>query len=114
MFKSLILLGFLAGLVGPAMAATNYTGIRCEDPEVIQFIREILPKMKMEDGTNFSRILGNNTKLTATTIGSNATGFTCKVAIALNYAGNSRTIRGRFIFKEPPGGRPSAKWIAGY
>lgn len=114
MKKILIIAAFLAASVLPAAAATDYRGIRCEDPEVIKFILEILPKMKMEDGSYFSRVLGNNSKLTATTIGSTKTGFTCKVSIALSYAGNSRTIRGRFIYKEPPGGQASAKWIAGY
>lgn len=114
MLKGLIVALFVAALTLPASAANDYRGIKCEDPEVIEFIKALLPKMKMEDGTYFSRILGNNTNLTATTLSTSKTGFSCKVSIALSYAGNSRSIRGRFVFKEPPGGKPSAIWIAGY
>lgn len=92
-------------------AAEDWSTVRCEDPVVIEFIKKQLAGGRFEDGTPMSNYLGDNSKLTATTVSAQKDRFICKISIAFSYAGNSQRIRGQFILREFPGGKVTTQFV---
>ena len=91
--------------------AEDLSRIRCEDPEVIEFVKQQLKVMKFEDGRPIAPYLGNNSKLTGTTVSAQRDRFICNISVAFTYAGNSQKIRGKFVFREFSGKRASVTFI---
>jgi hypothetical protein len=108
--KLLIGIG-IAMLCSSAASAASMSGVRCEDPQVIDYIKTNLKGMKSEDGQQLSRYLGNNSKLSATTISSHSDGFVCKVSLSLTFGGSTQKIRGRFVYRQFSGDRASVTFI---
>ncbi|MDB5540414.1 MAG: hypothetical protein JWQ89_2141 [Devosia sp.] len=67
--------------------------------------------MKSENGMVLSNYLGNNSKLTATTISAQSDRLVCKINLSLTYAGSTQKIRGRFIYREFAGGKTTVQFI---
>ena len=110
MLKMLMALAIAALLCGTANAA-NWSNVHCDDARVIEFIKKTLMDMKSEEGDRLSKYLGNNSKMTATTVSAKANEFVCKVYLNLTYAGTSQKIRGRFVYHEFSGNRASVKFL---
>jgi len=106
---------FLAAVVATLWCGTaiaeNWSGIRCEDPRVIEFIKKQLAGGRFEDGTPIGNYLGDNSKLTATTVSAQKDRFICKITIIFSYAGNTERIRGNFTFREFPNGKATAQFV---
>lgn len=94
-----------------AASAENWSKIRCEDPEVIDFIKLQLKTMKFEGGQPIAPYLGNNSTLKATTVSAQKDRFVCNVHVAFTYVGNTQKIRGKFVFREFSGDRASVSFI---
>ena len=101
----------IAVLCSSAASAASTSGVRCEDPQVIDYIKTNLKGMKSEDGQQLSRYLGDNSKLRSTTISAHRDGFVCKISLSLTFGGNTQTIRGRFVYRQFSGDRASATFI---
>lgn len=102
-------------LIGIAIAvlcssAANAAGV-CEDPKVIDYIKTNLKNMKSEDGDPLAKYLGDNSKLTATTVSAQGKGFVCKIHLSVAVGGNTQKIRGRFVYREFSGGRASVTFV---
>lgn len=107
-----LLIGIVIAVLccGTASAA-GVAGVRCEDPRVIDFIKTNLKGMKSEDGEHLSKYLGDNSKLTATTVSAQSNGFICKINLSVAFAGSTQKIRGQFVYREFSGKRASVKFI---
>ena len=107
-----ILIGLVVAVLWCGTAsAENWSRVRCEDSQVIDFIKQQLKSMKFEDGTPIAPYLGNNAKLTGTTVSAQSDRFICNISVAFSYAGDSQKIRGRFVFREFSGKRGSVTFI---
>lgn len=92
-------------------SAEDWSRVRCEDPKVVEFIKHQLAGGRFEDGTPVSRYLGDNSKLSATTVSAQKDRFVCKITIAVSYAGNTQRIRARFVLREFPNGKISTQLL---
>jgi hypothetical protein len=110
MHKLLIGIAIAALWCGTASAA-SVSRAPCEDPRVIDYIKTNLKSMKSENGESFARYLGDNSKLTATTISADGNGFVCKVNLSVVFGGSTEKVRGRFVYREFSGNRASVTFI---
>jgi hypothetical protein len=91
--------------------AENWSSVRCEDSRVVDAIKKTIATMKFEDGTPVGNYLGNNSKMTAKTVSAQRDRFICSVSVNVAYAGNTQSIRGKFIFREFSGKKISAQFV---
>lgn len=94
-----------------AASAAGVAGVRCEDPRVIELIRTSIKDMRTENGQSIARFLGDNSKLTATTISADRNSFICNIHLSVSFGGGSEKLRGRFVYREFSGNRASVKFI---
>ena len=111
MLKMLIAAALSILLFGGAAAAGDLSRVRCEDQVMTDLIKGELPKMKFEDGTSFANYLGNNAKLTATTVSTAADRVVCRINLNVAFGGDSRKVRGQFIYREFANGTASVTFI---
>jgi len=110
MHKLLIGIAIAMLWCGTASAA-GVSKAPCEDPQIVDYIKTNLRNMKSETGESFTRYLGDNSKLTATTISADSNGFVCKVNLSVVFGGSTQKIRGRFVYREFSGKRASVTFI---
>lgn len=101
----------IAVLCSSPVSAAGVSGFRCDDPKVIDYIKTNLRGMKSEDGEPLAKYLGDNSKLTATTISAKGNGFVCQINLSLAYGGSTKKIRGRFVYREFSGKRASVTFV---
>ena len=92
-----------AGAAGPSAP--------CEEPQIVDYIKTNLKNMKSETGESFTKYLGDNSKLTASTISADSNGFVCKVNLSVVFGGSTQKLRGRFVYREFSGKRASVTFI---
>jgi hypothetical protein len=97
--------------LGGTAAASDLSRVRCEDQPMTDLIKGELPKMKAEDGTSFAKYLGNNANLTATTVSAAADRVVCRINVNVAFGGDTRKIRGQFIYREFANGTASVTFI---
>lgn len=101
----------IAALCCGTASAASVSRVRCEDPQVIDYIKTNLTGMKSEDGEPLAKYLGDNSKLTATTVSAQGNGFVCKINLSIAFGGNTQKIRGRFVYREFSGKRASVTFV---
>ncbi|WP_439603188.1 hypothetical protein [Devosia sp.] len=101
----------IAVLWGGTASAAGASKGPCEAPQVIDYIKTNLKNMKSESGESFARHLGDNSKLSATTMSADSNGFVCKVNVSVVFGGSTQKIRGRFVYREFSGERASVTFI---
>ena len=94
-----------------AASAEDWSSIRCEEPEVIEFIKKQMAGGRFEDGTPIANYLGDNSRLTATTISAQRDRFACRISIVFTYSGSTERIRGQFILREFANGKITTQFI---
>ncbi len=101
-----------------AQAATptkiDFTGVRCEMPEIIAVIRKAVRNMRLDDGRPLLNYMGNNSDLKATTISSSRDQLVCRVKVNFRINGTPLDINGRYVFRSVPGGKIIQEFDAGY
>lgn len=107
----LFLAAIAVALSCAAASAEDWSKIRCEDPVVADFIKKQLANGRFEDGTPVRNYLGDNSRLTATTVSAQRDRFICKINIVVTYAGNTERIRGQFVLREFPNGKVTTQLI---
>jgi hypothetical protein len=109
--RLLVIAAIFVALPFGAVSAANLAGIRCEDPPVIDFIKTTLKDMKVDGRESFANYLGDNSKLTATTVSSGSDRLICKIHLNIAFAGRTEKIRGQFIYREFASGKATAKFV---
>ena len=105
----------LAGAASPAKPAPiDFSRVRCEDPQNTKLIRESLRQMTFADGTPASTVMGNNSKLTATTISASRDKLVCRITVNYQYNGSSRDVRGRYTVRNLADGRIKEEFVPLY
>jgi len=105
---------FAVVTLSTTVMANDLSRVRCENPEFVKFIKESLMKMKFSDGTSLSQYLGNNSQLTATTIGATKTSVACKVTVNYSIQGGTKSVRGKFTYREFGSDKASTEWAPFY
>jgi hypothetical protein len=109
--RLLLIVALFVALPFGAVSAANLAGIRCEDAPVVDFIKTTLKDMKVEGGESLANYLGDNSKLTATTVSSASDRLICKINLSVAFAGRTEKIRGQFIYREFASGKATAKFV---
>lgn len=107
LLPALLAVSVLVPAGAPAAQTNSLVGVRCETPEVLDYIRESMKGMTytVSGNTRLLSTLYENYKVTgAKTVRATSDTLVCSLTVQFTYNGQPRSQRGRFTVKNLPDG----------
>jgi hypothetical protein len=98
-------------LTSGALAAVDFSHVRCEDPHFVKYMNSRLPSLRnMNSGKFLSQDAQVGGITSAHTVSASPDKLICEVRVSLTIAGRPLDWRGRFTTQLFPNHRVSWKW----
>lgn len=101
-------------MMSPAYALEDFSKLRCEQPEMVQWIFEIVKTLQTEDGTPLASFVSVAQIGTPTTMIAQTNKISCKLRLNLSYQGTPNYYTGRLTIRQFATGKITIEFHPGY
>jgi hypothetical protein len=100
---------------GAHAAQTNsLAGVRCEEPEVVEYITETMQEMVFSNQQHVTSLLDHRKISNVKTVRATTDTLICSLTVQFSYNGTPHTQRGRYTLKYFANGKISAQFAPNY
>jgi hypothetical protein len=117
LFAAFLALSVLIPAAASAAQSSSLAGVRCEDPPVLEYIRDSMKGMTFSVSGNTRPVssLFDNYKVTsAKTVRATADTLVCSLRVQFTYSGQPHSQRGRYTLKNLPDGTARVSFDPNY
>ena len=89
----------------PVSAATDLSGLRCDEPELVSLMLDAIKGSKTDDGKTLGEMGANVEGISkSTTLEATPSKVVCQIVVNIGFAGRTETIRSRYTIQLQPNG----------
>ncbi len=86
-------------------AATDLSGLRCDEPELVSLMLDAIRGSTTDDGKTIAEMGANVEGISkSTTLEATPSKVVCQIVVNIGFAGRTETIRSRYTIQQQPNG----------